>query len=69
MVAGWWVDAFADRDPTRLVVLDPDGDDEPHQLGRGNHSLRSLAFSPDGRMLATSWNDGRLRIWDVGPGS
>jgi serine/threonine protein kinase/WD40 repeat protein len=29
---------------------------------------RPLAFSPDGKWLATSWEDGRLRLWPL-PGS
>ena len=30
--------------------------------------LRPLAFSPDGKWLATGWGDGRLRLWPL-PGS
>ncbi len=30
--------------------------------------IRPLAFSPDGKWLATNWGDGRLRLWPL-PGS
>jgi WD40 repeat protein len=32
--------------------------------GDGN-SLHSLAFSPDGKTLATGWADDRVRLWDL----
>jgi WD40 repeat protein len=28
--------------------------------------IRKLAFSPDGRWLATSWSDDRIRLWPLG---
>ena len=28
--------------------------------------LRNLAFSPDGKTLAATGNDGDIRVWDLG---
>jgi WD40 repeat protein/serine/threonine protein kinase len=28
-------------------------------------SLHAIAFGPDGKMLATAWHDGTIRLWDV----
>ncbi|MBL8796461.1 MAG: FecR domain-containing protein [Planctomycetia bacterium] len=28
-------------------------------------TVRAVAFSPDGQLLATSWHDGKVRVWDL----
>src|SRR5262249_45709525 len=40
----------------------------PVRLTEHVHRVRSLAFAPDGRSLATGSGDGTLVIWDLGKG-
>ncbi|GAA1041003.1 hypothetical protein GCM10009557_63710 [Virgisporangium ochraceum] len=44
---------------------DPDAAPSPHVLGVGAGTVRDLAFSPDGRLLAVSDGDETVQIWDV----
>jgi hypothetical protein len=44
-----------------LCVLQP----EFTNVDPGENYCRSLCFSPDGRLLATGWEDKLIRIWDV----
>lgn len=37
----------------------------PMDLGEGLGPVHDVEFSPDGRMLATAWDDGVIRIWDT----
>lgn len=40
---------------------------EPHRLQHGSF-VNSVAFSPDGSLLATGCQDRLARIWDAGTG-
>jgi WD40 repeat protein len=63
-VATGWVESGWNLD-SDLWVWDVSGDAPPRALGRGNRALRSMAFSSDGRTLATGWEDRRVRIWQL----
>jgi WD40 repeat protein len=39
--------------------------DTPQRLSVSKNAVRSLAWSPDGRLLAVGTQDGILSVWDV----
>jgi RNA polymerase sigma factor (sigma-70 family) len=51
-----------------IRVWGPGTNREPRRLGENLDRTWALAFSPDGRRLASSGQDRVLRIWDVGTG-
>jgi WD40 repeat protein len=63
---GNWVVASTSRF-TRLTLW-PIGRTHPSVVDGYTGFIRPLAFSPDGKWLATSWSDGRIRLWPM-PGS
>ena len=58
--------AFADGRTVR--VCDPATGKELFRLGEHSSLVDSVAYSPDGRRLASASVDGTLKVWDAGTG-
>ncbi len=58
--------AFADG-PT-IRVCDADTGKELFRLGKHPNMVNSVAYSPDGRRLASGSNDGVVKVWDADTG-
>src|SRR5262249_52774451 len=54
--------------PPELKLYDPESAREVRALGGPTRELKSLAFSPDGRLLAAGGNDQKVRLWEVPSG-
>ncbi|MBT6496745.1 MAG: protein kinase, partial [Planctomycetaceae bacterium] len=76
----WPVDRLSRQtltDEQRLIAGNGDIDDAPEQLvavlggnrlSHASRDVRSVAFSPDGKLLASSSYDEHIRLWDVATG-
>src|SRR5262249_2966983 len=53
---------------TRLVVFDA-ASGKPTAICRGQHHPWGFAFSPDGKRLASTDEDGTARVWDSATGA
>jgi Tol biopolymer transport system component len=66
---GHWLASNDDRDG-RVRLWDLEGRREDRSIAsRSCHARNSLAFSPDGRMLATAGHDGVVRLWALSTGT
>lgn len=61
-------DLVASADAQQLIHLHSLRDGKTVQTFSGGHWLRRLGLSPDSRQLASSGDDGLVRVWDIASG-
>ncbi|WP_405489412.1 NACHT and WD repeat domain-containing protein [Nocardia sp. NBC_00511] len=49
-----------------LFLWDVNDPHHPHRLGNPINGAEKVAFSPDGKLMATAEKGGGIRVWDVG---
>lgn len=60
--------AYATRKDTSVKIFDSTTGKERSQLVGHGESIRAIAFSPDGAALASSADDGFIRLWELAAG-
>jgi len=58
----------AEGKTTTIYLWDPDTGELSHTLSGHSHRVNSLAFSPDGHILASGSNDETIKIWNLKTG-
>jgi WD40 repeat protein/energy-coupling factor transporter ATP-binding protein EcfA2 len=61
----WRNDHFATAGPDGVRIWDGNREQIRPMLTAGSAKATDAAFNPDGSLLATSWDDGVLRLWDA----
>jgi WD40 repeat protein/predicted Ser/Thr protein kinase len=59
---------LAVAEASRVLLLDPADHHPPRSLNGHRKDVTCLAFSPDGRLLATGGADGSVRLWEIATG-
>lgn len=62
--ATWW---NKDRENLAIRIWDVSSGEQIHAFNGHNSSVQSMAFSPDGAMLATACRNGTILVWDCKP--
>ncbi|NEQ36878.1 MAG: hypothetical protein F6K40_11555 [Okeania sp. SIO3I5] len=56
------------RGENQILVWDVETWEVRHTLEKHSEAVKAIAISPDGKILASSSEDGKINLWDVGSG-
>jgi serine/threonine protein kinase len=65
----FWGNPGAKIEPGEAILWDAGTGERLRTLQRHTNLISSLAFSPDGKLLATAGEDKKIILWDVGTGA